>query len=85
MDQKTPIVELRLGQTVLVNGHEYILVYFTEGADLQGRTFRAEGMDSTRAMEHMEQQRQRRMSLQSQEKLAQMMPKMEQALDEQCS
>lgn len=74
--------ELKIGDTVQFDGQEYVLYCVNRVNDLEGRTMTLNGMDQQRAMRHMAEQESRRRALETSEKLAEVFPKMERALDQ---
>ena len=75
-------VELRIGDTVTVEGLEFVLYCINRMNDLEGHTVVLHGMDVLRAMKHMEKQEASRKAMEYQEQAAALLPKMSKALDD---
>ena len=78
-------VEIQIGQTFLVDGKEYIIYSHQHTIDMLGRQANIFAMDPLRAMQWLEEQKQKRIILENQVQLKDLLPKMDKCLDEAAS
>ena len=75
-------MEIKIGDTVSVDGLEFVIYSFNFIRDLEGRALTMHGMDSQRAMRHMEEQDNRRKSLEAQTEIGKLIPQMKKQLED---
>lgn len=56
-------MELKLGDTIHVDGREFVITYLSHAHDAEGRGIRIDGVDPIRAQAHIEKQKQHRKAI----------------------
>ena len=75
-------MDIKIGDTVIVDGKEFVIYSFNFICDLEGRALTMHGMDAQRAMRHMEEQENRRKSLEAQTEIGKLIPQMKKQLED---